>query len=498
MKSLLTVENFGGTDADNDDLLLKAFEDHQAYIDILACKRHLIVGRKGSGKTAIFRKLITTREVDFFAYGHTFSDYPWHYHERQARIGIPDFDKYTHSWKYLILMSLTKIALNQDQSLPHCQETLENLIRLESFVIDAYGSRDPDLSQVFNPIKTLRLRPHFDIDFKVLKAGISPESVPMTELPVIVQEVNAAFASTVLSVLNPAHRYFIAFDQLDLGFDPASPDYSDRLVGLLLACRDLNLLARTEKLNVFIVVFLRDDIYESLHFEDKNKMTENYASFIEWDTARAKKTLKSLMERRFSILLGEHDGEDIRWEQVFNEDRKMPGHQTKYEHIRDRTYLRPRDMIKFSNSTLDAYKERVASAVGDGDPAKIDNGDVHNARIGFSEYFLRELDDEVHKHVPDYERYLEILRVLGTWQFDRTKFEEAYALRQQGTAIAAISVLETLYNFSIIGFYRAGGRGFGGSEYIFKYREDRARFDPTSERFRIHPGLIEALGLKRS
>jgi hypothetical protein len=298
-------------------------------------------------------------------------------------------------------------------------------------------------------------------------------------------------------VLNPAHRYFIAFDQLDLGFDPASPDYSNRLVGLLLACRDLNLHARAAGLNVFIVVFLRDDIYESLHFEDKNKMTENYASFIEWDTVRAKKTLKSLMERRFSILLGEHDGEDIRWEQVFNEDREMSGHQTKYEHIRDRTYLRPRDMIKFSNSTLEAYKERIASSVGDGDPDRIDNGDVYNARVDFSEYFLRELDDEVHKHVPEYERHLEILRVLGTWQFDRARFEEAYALRQQGTTTAAISVLETLYNFSIIGFYRAGGRGFGGSEYIFKYREDRARFDPTSDRFRVHPGLMETLGLKR-
>ena len=44
---------------------------------------------------------------------------------------------------------------------------------------------------------------------------------------------------------------------------------------------------------------------------------------------------------------------------------------------------------------------------------------------------------------------------------------------------------------------RAGGRGFGGSEYMFKYREPRTRFDPTSARFRIHPGLIEVMGLKR-
>src|ERR1039458_8974889 len=102
MRALKDVENFGGTDADNDDILLQAFEDHEAYVDIINLRRHMIIGKKGSGKSAIFKKIITTKSHDFFAYGHTFSDYPWHYRERQARVGIPDFDKYTHSWKYLI------------------------------------------------------------------------------------------------------------------------------------------------------------------------------------------------------------------------------------------------------------------------------------------------------------------------------------------------------------------------------------------------------------
>jgi hypothetical protein len=497
MKQLTTIENFGGTDADNDDLLLRAFEDHQAYLDILGRKRHLVIGRKGSGKTAIFKKLITTRSFEFFAYGHTFSDYPWHHHELQARIGIPDFDKYTHSWKYLILMSLAKLALNQDQSLPHDNSGLDAMVRLEAYVIDTYGSRDPDLSQVFSPTKVLRLKPHFDIDFKVLKAGVSPESVPVADLPVIVQEVNAAFSSTVFSVLNPEHSYLIAFDQLDLGFDPSTPDYANRLIGLLLAARDINLQAHVANLRVFIAVFLRDDIYDSLHFEDKNKMTENYVSLIEWDTVRSRKTLKSLMERRFSIVLGGQNSEQISWDSVFNEAREMPGHQTKYEHMRDRTYLRPRDMIKFCNSTLIAYKDRLTAGVDDGDASRIDNTDVHNARVDYSEYFLRELDDEVHKHLPDYEQYLDVLRVLKKWQFERKDFEIAYE-KQQNSNINSIAVLESLYTFSIIGFYRAGGRGFGGSEYIFKYREDRVRFDPTSERYRVHPGLIETLGLKRT
>ena len=99
-------------------------------------RNDLIVGRKGSGKTAIFKRLLDIHEPEYFCFGHTFSDYPWHYHDKQARIGIPDFDKYTHSWKYLILLTLAKIILNQDQSLPHDDRGMEAMAAVERFVVD--------------------------------------------------------------------------------------------------------------------------------------------------------------------------------------------------------------------------------------------------------------------------------------------------------------------------------------------------------------------------
>jgi hypothetical protein len=97
MKSIASVDHFGAIDADNDELLFTCFEDHEAYLDLLAQRKFLVIGRKGSGKTAIFKQMITARAPEFFCFGHTFSDYPWHHHDLQARIGIPDFDKFTHS-----------------------------------------------------------------------------------------------------------------------------------------------------------------------------------------------------------------------------------------------------------------------------------------------------------------------------------------------------------------------------------------------------------------
>ena len=123
---------------------------------------------------------------------------------------------------------------------------------------------------------------------------------------------------------------------------------------------------------------------------------------------------------------------------------------------------------------------------------------MHNARVEYSEYLLKEIDDEVHKHLPDYERYLDVLRAIGQWQFEKTIFENSYTTHYPTGTLTAIQALEALYDHSFIGFYRAGGRGFGGSEYTFSYRDSRTRFDTTATRFRIHPGLIEVMGVKRA
>jgi hypothetical protein len=73
--------------------------------------------------------------------------------------------------------------------------------------------------------------------------------VPILELPTIIQEVNAALLKIIINLLNPDHKYFIAFDQLDLGFDTYSNEYINRLIGLLLASRDINLTAKENEKN---------------------------------------------------------------------------------------------------------------------------------------------------------------------------------------------------------------------------------------------------------
>ncbi|MDL1988980.1 MAG: hypothetical protein LWX08_15320 [Deltaproteobacteria bacterium] len=492
MKNINSIDSFGSIDADNDSILLDAFEEHEAFIDAIIFKKFLIIGKKGSGKTAIFKKIITQKSHTIFTYGHTFSDYPWHYHEKQKVIGVPKQDRYLHSWKYLILLTLSKIILNHDNSIPFNDTCLESAGNIEKFIIDTYGSRDIDVTQIFTPSKVLKLNPSFGINWGALKGEIKPGLLPIEYLPTVIQNVNKTLSEIIMKTLNPENKYYLTFDELDLGFDPKSVDYKERLTGLILASRNINLLSRKNNLSLNVIVFLRDDIYNLLHFEDKNKITSNHVSYIEWDTERTSHTLKKIMENRFTALLKDDDDELVKWDNVFDETKKMTGRQEKYQHIIDRTFLRPRDIIQFCNEILRTYKEKASPE------SKFNNEDINKSKNLYSRYFIDELDDEIHKHLPEYEKYFDVFRDIGFLQFEKKDFIEVFEKRKsQFTISDPNDLLKFLFEFSIIGFYRVGGGGYGGSEYSYKYKDVKATFDIQAEKLRIHPALMEYLQLKK-
>jgi hypothetical protein len=181
-----------------------------------------VIGRTGSGKTAIYQKLLLERAHDYFSFGHNFDDYPWHHHDLQTEIGVPEERRYVHSWKYLILMSVSKILLNQDMSQPWSEGAQDSLGLLENFVVDSYGSRNPDVTQLFLPDREL----HFKGQFKIGPLQLRAEHVTLRDLPSYVQEVNQVVQANVLTFLNPDHEYFVCFDQLALVSRPMTPSIS--------------------------------------------------------------------------------------------------------------------------------------------------------------------------------------------------------------------------------------------------------------------------------
>lgn len=486
---LLEVQSFGAAEADNDTLLLDCFEDHEAYLKAKAHEKFLIVGRKGSGKTAIFKKLVSERAHNHFCHGHSFSDYPWFHHDKQKKTGVPESECFRYSWEYVILVSIAKILLNDDCQ-PWSDESLEAMSRLEKFICDTYGSTSPELNRIFSPETKLKLRPSLTAGWGPIKGTLSAESIEIDHLPTIIYEVNDALLETVIRCLNPENSYYVCFDELDRGFVANDDLYRHRLSGLLIAARDFNRRIRQAGKNMTAVIFLRDDILRYLEFEDKNKIIEDFSSVIEWDKPSVQNSLRNVMNKRLSKVLNVPEIEA--WEQTFNEDQQMPGRQNKYQYILDRTFKRPRDIIKFCNEVLRSYQQNANRT------EKFENIDIAGARDEYSRYARRELIDEMQQHFREHERAFDLLRVMGHVGFTFAKFEEVHkaSVESRGAILPAVEILRQMYQFSVISYLKVGGAG-GGSEWVWKYEDTDAEYDDRATVFRVHPGLKEVLGLKQ-
>ena len=81
---------------------------------------------------------------------------------------------------------------------------------------------------------------------------------------------------------------------------------------------------------------------------------------------------------------------------------------------------------------------------------------------------------------------------------DACRFDQACARRPDLLVGGAtpLTVIRQLFEFSLVGYQRTGGVG-GGSEYIWRYIDTTIRLDEAATNFRIHAGLMEALGLKK-
>ena len=164
-----------------------------------------------------------------------------------------------------------------------------------------------------------------------------------------------------------------------------------------------------------------------------------------------------------------------------------------------RTFLRPRDVIKFLNSALAEAKKRGGSPslLDDQDvtPLLLDNQDVTNARETYSVYLKAELDDEIIAHWRRWDEALQACSAISTITFQRDEFTREYERRRsRENEITAEEALQFLYRFSVIGYERRSG--YGGSSWAFQYTNPEAGWDNGSSTFKVHLGLKEYAKLR--
>lgn len=270
------------------------------------------------------------------------------------------------------------------------------------------------------------------------------------------------------------------FDELDQGLTRLDDERSRMLIGLILAAREIRRESRQLGTQVNPVVYLRTDIWDDLEFSDKNKISQSGTLHLEWKS----ESLSELVEARVRAKVSSQ----ATWQDIA-EPTLMRGSQTKWNHMLARTFLRPRDVIRFLNSALAESKKRSNT------PIHFTNKDIVNCREEYSAYLKQELDDEILPHWRQWEEALQACSAISTITFDKAEFVEEYTSRRsRANDIMADDALKMLYRFSVIGYERRSG--YGGRSWAFQYTDPEAGWDTQANKFKVHLGLKEYAKLR--
>jgi len=476
MFTLRGITSFGEI-ATEDDPVLDYFLTTDAVRDIESGKILLVLGRKGSGKTALVRHFTETQPT---THGQPLSlrNYPWTTHAALVDKGASETEAYVASWRLLIAIRLASMVSERGSS--RYTDTLEGL---RKFLLENFGTIKPETKSILSRPK-----------LKVVGLSVSPqvggfslgsitfgdpakEKVLGLELDSLANSIliDVSTAVTELGIQN----LHLHFDELDQGLDVLDETKKRMLIGLILAARDIK-RSTESRANISPVVYLRTDIWEQVSFSDKNKITRGSAIRLAWNEA----TLKDLIEARLSSKLGI----SVKWSDI-EDSGKMRGSQGKLEHMLSRTLLRPRDVIQFLNEAL-----KVAQARFD-EPLVFINDDFNTCRQEYSEYLKDELADEIDPHWPDWRDGLRACSKTETITFQKDEFLKNYKkIKAAKNPLDGDAALEQLYRFSIVGYLRPSGGG--GSSWSFRYSDENAGWDVTASRLKVHIGLKEHAQLK--
>lgn len=474
---LAALESFGDVAAE-DDAVLDYFLATDAVSRIQRNEVSVVLGRKGSGKTAIVR-YFTESDAGVPSRAINLRGYPWNVHASRIDHGASEIEAYVAAWRYLIAIELASVAYR------HAGDKRRASAKaVKKFFEDNYGGTEPTLGDILRPSK-----------LKLSKASIAP-SVMGNALGGVEMErqggdvafgreldaVSSALLDAVVDVTESSGipALLLHFDELDQGLSRLDDKRSRMIVGLVLAAREIRRDCARAGATVNPVIYLRTDLWNELEFSDKNKISQTQALNLEWTS----ESLRQLVDERLRAKIGKGTS----WDDVVSDDL-MRGSQSKWNHLLARTFLRPRDVIRFLNAALAVAKQRDAS------PLQFENEDIVTAREEYSAYLKAELDDEVLPHWPQWEEALQACSGISTITFDRNQFVEEYRRRRsEKNTLSEDEALKLLYEFSVLGYERRSG--YGGSSWVFQYTDPGAGWDNSASHFKVHLGLKEYAKLR--
>lgn len=380
------------------------------YQRLKTMKKWLVVGRKGSGKTAaclmFFRQLETEHKVTLMT--------PKSLSAAKSALldkaSINSDEAALMKWKYVFLVEMSRYVCHaaQEQFGENYTAWGEPLRKIRSFLIK-YESTEANTLD--NAMKFIRSINKFAISVFKVEGAIEVEKISESA-SALSDDLDIFF-----SILKEANKYigdkplYILVDQVDDLWD-STEEGQNLIIGLLRAAKEIN-----DSISLLrIVVFLRADIFSYLRFHDSDKYRSNMEK-ITWDT----ENLKKLIALRIRKSTGIKGDVNSLWDSIFPSKINSVD---SFKYIVNQTLMRPRDLIQLCNICTDKARNRNSDT--------ITIQDIDNAISQYSTWKLEDLVSEYAVQYPFLERLiLSLFYTFPSYQLSRQQFEELFDAQKE-------------------------------------------------------------------
>ncbi|MCF3630139.1 hypothetical protein RJ527_02685 [Thalassospiraceae bacterium LMO-SO8] len=448
--------------------------DLQTLVDSSKC---FVLGRKGTGKTAIVEHLRHSTDEKTFARILSFQHFPFNDLYALRDGGYRGTSQYITLWKYVILSAVCSMMAGENKNVqPHVSTELSQV-----FNLDMENSLAHSISQLISKSG----------GFSILGNGgdVHTESIVVPNG----QPWERRVSSLIDIIKNHGGEcsYYILFDALDedfVGVLDANTDenYFSLIISLFKAIHSLRSDFKVAKSRVLPIAFLRTDIFDLLKDNDKNKWSD-LSMTLDWTES----SLRNLMAHRISRAHTPPSSGIIRFsaefDAIFQSKEIRYGNFGKqkrsvFKHLLRGTLMRPRDMI--------AYMRACASVSIQRSENKISNASIKKATEIYSEYLRGEFNDELYSVIPYFGEILDIFSSMRKQVIRPHEFKAKYDLLVVSDGIVKLEFFDlckALFHYGVI-----GNLPTQTNREIFKYNGIRVNFN-INEKIIIHRGLLASL-----
>ncbi|MDY6990631.1 MAG: hypothetical protein SWQ30_21515 [Thermodesulfobacteriota bacterium] len=379
--------DLGDLAAENEiGLLRNYFVSSGQYLQARRGHGRLVVGRKGSGKTAIFYRV---RDEFFDRKSLIFLDLKPEGHQftklREAVLNrlSPGLQEHTMTafWEYLILMEIAHKVVDGEVSLAYRDARLKEKY---DNVAEAYGedtrTEEGDFSE-----RLLRL-----VDAILERSkGIQD----LTEAPQLTQLIYEKDVRPIQIALNEylstKEKMWVLVDNLDKGWPVRGAAAEDIMIlrCLLDAMRKIQRDFERRKLEFKTLVFIRNDIYELLLEQTPDKGKDTVIS-LDWNDPEF---FREIIRKRIQSGTGVSGSFQEIWGGFFD---AQIGAEDSFRYLLTRTLMRPREIIRFVRKAVEVAINR--------NHQKVLEDDMLHAEIAYSEDSLQDIMFELKDINPSY------------------------------------------------------------------------------------------------